>query len=557
MQTTKLGKFKFFLFLSLFTLIASQDKSVSLEYDTYIKFHWKGALTSHSITIKTFPNLAQLKKDGLHALLFLYKFTDSTQIKVIESYTLTFGDDEANPVAETQLSSLDSNIKYYYAYVFSRDAAFSAETFMNIHQNAKEFHFKTLDIALKPMNFSFGAASCVDTGSSSPVFTNLTNEKLNFFLHMGDLHYENIDTDNVTRFYDGYYSVFNSSTQKEFFQSTPIFYIWDDHDFGEDNSQGTSPSRPAAHTTFKNFVPYGPLKGYLPEDDSSIFPDKAPSADKVNSVYTKSYTSDDPYGIFRSFLVGRCLFIMMDLRSFKDVLPKDILGNEQKVWLENQFKYASVNSQVRFVFLVSPIFWIDTNDEGEWKDYHETQTKIATWADTYVYKKGRQIMVLSGDTHAMAFDDGRNNYFGGFPVLQAAPLDSFPICAGGPYSHGVYVDRGQYSVINVQDNGTSEVCVHIQLKQYGTTLIEYDTCNPSLYPGTEGVYCPKYIVGDSPEYGWVSLIILGVIAGIVAICLLIWYCSRRYKDKKADEKAERLIEMTQSLENRDILNNSR
>lgn len=543
-------KFKILFFALLFVTISAQDNTVSSDYNTYINFHWKGALTSHSITIKTFPNLAQLQKDGYNAVLFLYKHTTPLQIEGVQSYSLSFSGD-TYPVAETQISSLSQSTTYYYAYLFSTETI-SSETVASLYKNGKltEFSFKTFDIALKAMDFTFGAASCADTGSTSPVFTNLQNENLNFFLHLGDINYENIDTDNITRFYEGYYSVFNSSTQKDFFQSTLIFYIWDDHDFGVDNSRGTSPTRTPAHTAYKNFVPYGALKNYLPQDDSSVFPTTATAGDTSNSIYTKAYTSDDPYGIFRSFVVGRCLFIMMDLRSFKDVLDNDILGNEQKVWLENQFKYASVNDQIRFVFLISTMFWIDTNLEGEWSDYPNTQTQIANWVDTYVYKKGKDIMVISGDTHAMAFDDGRNNYFGGFPVLQAAPLDSFPICAGGPYSHGVNVDRGQYSTIKVQDNGTDTVCVQIQLKNLGKALIQYDTCNPSKYPGTEGVACPPLIVGDSPDYGWVSLIVLGIIGGAVVIGFIAWYFLRRYRDKKADEKAEKLIEMTHSLEGR-------
>ena len=31
--------------------------------------------------------------------------------------------------------------------------------------------------------------------------------------------------------------------------------------------------------------------------------------------------------------------------------------------------------------------------------------------------------MISGDAHMLAFDDGRNNMQGGFPVFQAASLD--------------------------------------------------------------------------------------------------------------------------------------
>ena len=46
--------------------------------------------------------------------------------------------------------------------------------------------------------------------------------------------------------------------------------------------------------------------------------------------------------------------------------------------------------------------------------------------------------MISGDAHMLGFDDGRNNFWGEFPVFQVGSLDSIPSCKGGPYSHGVY-----------------------------------------------------------------------------------------------------------------------
>src|SRR5690606_12292946 len=123
----------------------------------------------------------------------------------------------------------------------------------------------------------------------------------NFFVHMGDLHYHNIDVNDTDRFYDAYYQVFDSPTQKKFFQNTPVYYVWDDHDFGPNDAEGTSPSKPAATIAFKRFAPYVPLQNTLPDDETGVTPDMAPYL---------SYTVDPEYGIFRSWIVGRCLFIM-------------------------------------------------------------------------------------------------------------------------------------------------------------------------------------------------------------------------------------------------------
>jgi len=542
---------KIFICLILLQCLSSQVEDISGDYNKYISFHWKGAITSHSIIIKAFPQKSELQANPFSAFLFVYKRVNNKEIQLIQTFALNFSPGQ-NSVAEVQINSLAPKTTYYYSYLFSHSNILQKNDFIQYYEHNKvtEFTFRTLELALNPMNFTFGAASCADTGSTSSVFLNLKDENLTFFLHMGDIHYENIDTDNITKFYEGYYKTFQSPSQKQFFQSVPVFYIWDDHDFGADNSNGKSPTKDAVHQAYKEFVPYGPLKAKFPVDDFEAFPIEATKSITESDQYTLSYESDGPYGIFRSFIVGRCLFIVMDLRSFKDVIPNDILGKEQKVWLENQFKFVSLNERIKVVFLVSTIFWIDNKDEGEWSDYLQTQTLIANWAKKYVKNAGKQIMVLSGDTHAMAFDDGRNNYIGEFPVLQAAPLDSFPICSGGPYSHGVSVDRGQYSVIEVQDLPNDNVCIKIHLKKLGASLIQYDTCYPNSYPGTEGVPCPKLIVGDAKGYGWIILIIVGVLIGAAVLVWIVWKCLKRYKERKFLKKEKPLIELTESFVNR-------
>jgi len=543
--------FKFLLYLSLLSFIGCEIEDVTSDYDKYIFFHWKGALTSHSLTIKTFPRKSELQDNSFSAFLFIYKHLDNNQIEIVQNFDISFKNTEY-PVAGTLVPSLNHQKTYYYSYLFSHTRKLKQIDFIQYYENKKvvEFSFRTLGITLSPMNFTFGAASCADTGSTSQVFLDLKSENLTFFLHMGDLHYENINTDNITRFYEGYYKVFKSYSQKQFFQSVPIFYIWDDHDFGLDNSNGKSPSKNSAHQVFKEFVPYSTLKNKLPADDSKIFPTEATKSIAESDQYNLNYESDDPYGIFRSFIVGRCLFIVMDLRSFKDLIPNDILGNEQKIWLENQFKFAFLNDQIKVVFLVSTIFWIDNKHEGEWADYPQTQALIANWSKIYVRNVGKQIMVLSGDTHAMAFDDGRNNYVGEFPVLQAAPLDSFPICSGGPYSHGVSVERGQYSILEVQELSNDQVCVRLYLKRLGVSLIQYDTCHPNSYPGTEGISCPKSIVGDAEGYGSIALIAGGVLIGISALICIIWKCIKKYKENKYHKNENPLIELTENFTSR-------
>jgi hypothetical protein len=73
------------------------------------------------------------------------------------------------------------------------------------------------------------------------------------------------------------------------------------------------------------------------------------------------------------------------------------------------------------------------------------------------------VIILHGDSHMLAADDGRNGDFatgGGapIPVLCAAPLDQDSSLKGGPYSQGVYrVQKGEgcFGLLTVNDRGDS------------------------------------------------------------------------------------------------------
>ena len=74
------------------------------------------------------------------------------------------------------------------------------------------------------------------------------------------------------------------------------------------------------------------------------------------------------------------------------------------------------------------------------------------------------LIIISGDMHALAFDDGTNSDYatgGGAPltVLHAAALTQTGSIKGGPYSGGVVPGSPQYGILEVYDNsGPSVAC---------------------------------------------------------------------------------------------------
>eukprot|EP00515_Schizochytrium_aggregatum_P013605 CAMPEP_0202079484 /NCGR_PEP_ID=MMETSP0964-20121228/6512_1 /ASSEMBLY_ACC=CAM_ASM_000500 /TAXON_ID=4773 /ORGANISM="Schizochytrium aggregatum, Strain ATCC28209" /LENGTH=226 /DNA_ID=CAMNT_0048646825 /DNA_START=1 /DNA_END=682 /DNA_ORIENTATION=+ len=106
----------------------------------------------------------------------------------------------------------------------------------------------------------------------------------------------------------------------------------------------------------------------------------------------------------------------------------------------------------------------------------------------------KKIVMLSGDAHMLAVDDGSHSP-GGFPVFQAAALDAKPTSKGGPYSHGIFPGRGQYGWLDVVDDGSS-VCVKFSGRRVDAIsgeeaeMIHYETCDPTQN-SPRNVYTPS------------------------------------------------------------------
>ena len=79
-------------------------------------------------------------------------------------------------------------------------------------------------------SFKFACSSCAATGSNHPVFQAIRQKDPHFFLHMGDLHYENIVTNNQSLFQAAYKKAWAAPNQFALYRDVPIVETWDDHD---------------------------------------------------------------------------------------------------------------------------------------------------------------------------------------------------------------------------------------------------------------------------------------------------------------------------------------
>ena len=75
-------------------------------------------------------------------------------------------------------------------------------------------------------------------------------------MNVGDLHYLNITSNAFVKFRMAYDQVLLSRRQSLLYRSTPLVYVWDDHDFAGNNSDRGAPSHFAARYVYEEYVPH-------------------------------------------------------------------------------------------------------------------------------------------------------------------------------------------------------------------------------------------------------------------------------------------------------------
>ncbi len=283
-------------------------------------------------------------------------------------------------------------------------------------------------------SFSFAFGSCARTGSEHRVFATIQRRDPAFFLHLGDMHYTNISRGDPQIFRAAWDTVLASSSQGVLYRTVPLAYVWDDHDFGPNDADARTPSRAAARRVYREYAPHYPLPA-----------------------------GDGDAAIYQAFSIGRARFLLTDLRSERSPgkspagPAKTMLGAAQKEWLKRELAESSRSHAV--VFLASSVPWIGDGERGEsWAAFADERREIAS----FIAQSGiRNVVILCGDAHMLAADDGTNSDYsdnGGLriPVLHGSALDQTGSFKGGPYSHGFHLPEpgeGCFGWVDVQDNG--------------------------------------------------------------------------------------------------------
>uniref|UniRef100_A0AAV1URG1 PhoD-like phosphatase metallophosphatase domain-containing protein n=1 Tax=Peronospora matthiolae TaxID=2874970 RepID=A0AAV1URG1_9STRA len=507
------------LLASLFVLSGTSAVSVSTHTQATdapcepsdVLWLWSGALTSRSITFKfglregytcadadfvlyAFPEL--LENERPHSAIAMCSGVDGGEAG--EGEERSPSSYETPHVQQCNLSALphrDREYRYELTLVQSGTVARSGR-------------FRTPKREGAAYNYRVAFASCADEQSDPRVFEAIKNEKALLFMHTGDLHYHNLVVNDVAAFRDGYDSIFASPAGEAMLaMDLPFAYMWDDHDFGPDNSDSTAPGRNASVQAYREFVPHYPLVG------------------------GRSRTST----VHQAFTIGRVRYILTDLRSARTpnkapaAPTKTVLGKKQKAWFKSELVRATSDPDVRLIVWVNTMPWLD--DERKWGQFVHEQQELVNYIKAHGLNKWVPIVIVSGDAHMLAVDDGRHSP-GNLTVLHAAALGRPGSIKGGPYSHGAFAGSGQYAVMDITDEGGKHgrVCIYYRgMNIVKGMLIEYNTCHPERTPSVAPYYPPPIPVRiamriwkKAKRYGGIA-----ALAGALVVGFLVWRSRRQ------------------------------
>jgi len=223
--------------------------------------------------------------------------------------------------------------------------------------------------------------SCIKHAEPKPVFKAMSKETPDAVLLMGDNIYA--DTTNPVILRKTYDILFADEDFKGLKKTAPIYAIWDDHDYGTDDSGAKNPNKEESKNIFLDFFGEGA---------------KDPRRYQPGIYFSKTLGEGK----------NKVHLIMLDTRfnlktfSSKNTPPENvrekdgqqILGEEQWSWLEKELK---VPSAVKIIVSSVQVF----SNSHKWERWSVMPGELKRLQKNLESLKGndRNVIFLSGDRH--------------------------------------------------------------------------------------------------------------------------------------------------------------
>ena len=244
--------------------------------------------------------------------------------------------------------------------------------------------FKTAPLAGTPTAFRLAITSCMKIGRPQGSWNILLEEQPDLHLTVGDTHYA--DTTNPTVQLEHHLTYRREKEFAKVLQQVPTYAIWDDHDFGPNDSDGTAKGKEFSLAGWKQAWPNPP-----------------------------SGTSDTP-GAFFKFSRGDVDFFVVDGRYHRspsrslDDDKKRMLGDAQFAWLLEGLK----NSKAKFKIIASGSVLDHSKSDG-WRIFTFSRHRLF---DAIKKEKISGVMYIGGDIHKSLVWQHHESDRVGYPMIE-------------------------------------------------------------------------------------------------------------------------------------------
>lgn len=231
-------------------------------------------------------------------------------------------------------------------------------------------------VSAQAQSFTFCAGSCADlrTDESESIFLTIAKEEKQFFLWLGDnVYFNKTDWQNESTMRDAYTKRFQGDAVQMLLHSSRQLAIYDDHDYG-------------------------------PNDSDSTFAGKRESAQVFAEFWLETPTQVDRYHDIRwSERYGDVLMVGLDDRAHRGPVGTVILGKEQLAWLAAQLD-ANKDASIVFIAVGSQVL----NEAEVFENYSrfpaERDELLALCA-----RAEMPVVFLTGDRHHGEINQKRVN----------------------------------------------------------------------------------------------------------------------------------------------------
>ena len=244
--------------------------------------------------------------------------------------------------------------------------------------------FKTAPVEGTSTAFRMAITSCMHIKRAQRSWNLLLEEQPDLHLTVGDTHYA--DTTNPTVQLEHHLTYRREKEFAKVLQQVPTYAMWDDHDYGPNNSDGTAKGKEFSLAGWKQAWPNPP-----------------------------SGTSKTP-GAFFKFSRGDVDFFVVDGRYHRspNELPDDdkkrMLGDAQFEWLLNGLK----NSKAKFKIIASGSVLEHSKVDG-WRIFTFSRHRLF---DAIKEHKISGVMYIGGDMHKSLVWQHHESDRVGYPMIE-------------------------------------------------------------------------------------------------------------------------------------------